>query len=118
MQPEINDLKFVLYGILEALAVEADTAQNDVKAFQNMDVGVSNAAKKDGVSIVQIQQVNVNLKLIPQVINALKLVDIIAKPERSTLTYSPQIEIDDHNLSKSKKKRLSPYNQAIADADK
>lgn len=82
----IADLKQLLFSILESAYQTPD-----ISATQQMGVNMSNAVKKDGVVIIQNQNVEVYAKVIPAVVKALKMCDAIQVPNVSEV-----IEIE-HN---------------------
>ncbi len=92
---ELSKLKDFMYDILE---IEDDDQQKDsIVANQGMGVQLSNAMKKDGVTIVQMQNV-VNKKVTTNVVKSLRLIDKLLDNSRSIeieqTTPAPQITLD------------------------
>jgi hypothetical protein len=74
----IADLKALLLEILES------TFQSgDVHATQQMGVNMSNAAKREGVVIIQNQNVEVFARIMPTMVKTLKLCDAMESSWRS-----------------------------------
>ena len=82
----IADLKQLLFSILESAYQTPD-----ISATQQMGVSMSNTVKKDGVVIIQNQNVEVYARIVPAVVKALKMCDAIQVPNVSEV-----IEIE-HN---------------------
>jgi hypothetical protein len=76
MGEPLNDLKALLFTILENAYVAPD-----VNAVQQMGVNLSNAVKREGVVIVQNQNVEVYARLIPPLVQSLRLCDTIAQAQ-------------------------------------
>jgi hypothetical protein len=76
MNAELNDLKALLFTILEGAYVAPD-----VNAVQQMGVNMSNSVKREGVVIIQNQNVEVFARLIPQLVQALRLCDTMAQAQ-------------------------------------
>ena len=74
----IADLKALLLEILES------AFQNgDVHATQQMGVNMSNAVKREGVVIIQNQNVEVLARIMPSMVKTLKLCDAMESSWRS-----------------------------------
>lgn len=69
MQPQ-NEMKAILLEILE-MAFQTP----DINASQQLGVQLSNAVKRDGVVIIQNQNVEVYAKIMPSMVKALRLCD-------------------------------------------
>lgn len=67
----VRDLKPIIYEIIKAATCSNDNA---ISATQNLGVNISNSMKKDGVNIIQLQNVN-GESIIPRLIDALQLID-------------------------------------------
>lgn len=76
MQP-IADLKMLLLEILESVF-----HSGEVHATQQMGVNVSSAMKREGMVIIQNQNVEVYARIMPSMIKALKLCDAMASSGR------------------------------------
>jgi hypothetical protein len=70
--------------------MESAFQSGDVKAVQQMGVSLSTAVKREGVTIIQNQHVEVMARLMPLMIKALKVCDDLDVPTRSSA--SVQIE--------------------------
>ena len=68
----VADLKDTLLTMLES-AFQG----NDVTVNQQLGVNISNAVKKDGVVIIQNQNVEVYSRIIPSMTKALRLCDVL-----------------------------------------
>lgn len=84
MQP-IADLKMLLLDILESVC-----QAGEVHATQQMGVSISSAMKRDGVVIVQNQNVEVYARIMPSMVKALKLCDAMASSRRHPM----EVEVD------------------------
>ena len=83
----IAELKMLLLEILES------AFQNgDVHATQQMGVNMSNAVKREGVVIIQNQNVEVLARIMPSMVKTLKLCDAMESSWRSqgAITIEPQ----------------------------
>lgn len=69
----MNDLK-PLRDILYDILVSGDDSGDQITATQKMAVALSNAVRKDGVNVIQLQNV-VNQKVIQKVTEALRFLD-------------------------------------------
>lgn len=67
-----NDIKAVLLEIMEEMFQPAD-----VTATQQMGVQLSNAVKREGVVIIQNQNVEVYARIMPSMVKALRLCDAL-----------------------------------------
>jgi hypothetical protein len=83
MMQTVADLKMLLLEILESAS-----QGGDVHATQQMGVNVSSAMKREGMVIIQNQNVEVYARIMPSMVKALKLCDAIESRARS------QIEIN------------------------
>ena len=70
MPAAANEMKAILLEILEMAFQPAD-----VTATQQMGVNMSNAVKRDGVVIIQNQNVEVYARIMPAMVRALRLCD-------------------------------------------
>ena len=70
MNQELANLKQLIY---ETLTVE-ETEKQDISAVQTMGVQLTNAVKKDGVTIVQLQNV-MNKQVTFNLVKALQIID-------------------------------------------
>jgi hypothetical protein len=87
MMQMIAELKMLLLEILES------AFQNgDVHATQQMGVNMSNAVKREGVVIIQNQNVEVLARIMPSMVKTLKLCDVMESSWRSqgAITIDPQ----------------------------
>ena len=85
----IADLKQLLFSILESAYQTPD-----ISATQQMGVNMSNAVKKDGVVIIQNQNVEVYAKVIPAVVKALKMCDLVQQEKTHMISYQPESVIE------------------------
>ena len=95
MHDKIHDLKSALYELIEEVAAGAtkENANNaDVQLQQNMGVNLSNAIKRDGVNIIQIQSMQIN-RIIPKIIDCLKIIDDVDY-KKETIEYKPMQQIE------------------------
>lgn len=69
------EMRELLLGILEAAF-----NQGDVTATQQMGVSMSNSVKKDGVVIIQNQNVEVYARIMPSMVKAIRLCDSMTIP--------------------------------------
>jgi hypothetical protein len=83
MQP-IVELKALILDMLEG-AFQA----NDVNATQQMGVNMSNAVKREGVVIIQNQNVEVYARIMPSMVKMLKLCDALEVSWRSQVEVVP-----------------------------
>ena len=96
----ITELKSLLLGILES-AVQ--TSSGDVTATQQMGINMSNAVKREGVMIIQNQNVEVLTRIMPSLVKTLKLCDVIEadwrnqtiEPRQEQLQLSPPADEED-----------------------
>ena len=72
----IDELKALLFSILELAYKEPD-----VNITQQLGVQMSNAVKKDGVVIIQNQNVEIYARIVPQLIKAIKMCDSMQVPQ-------------------------------------
>lgn len=72
---KLTKLKELMYNIITC---EPDTTDPNISAKQGMGVNISNAIKKDGVNIIQMQNVT-NHKVTTIAINSLRLIDEIVQ---------------------------------------
>jgi len=70
MPAAANEMKAILLEILEMAFQPAD-----ITATQQMGVNMSNAVKRDGVVIIQNQNVEVYARIMPSMVKALRLCD-------------------------------------------
>lgn len=78
----IAELKTLLLEILES------AFQNrDVHAIQQMGVNISNAVKREGVVIIQNQNVEVYARIMPLMVKTLKLCDAMESSWRSQAAF-------------------------------
>jgi len=87
---KMHDLKLQLYELIEEVAA-GETGNNtndaDITMQQNMGISLTKAIKKDGVNIIQIQSTHIN-KVIPKIINCLKIIDDIDH-KNEMIEYKP-----------------------------
>lgn len=83
----ISELKMLLLEILESAF-----QSGDVHATQQMGVNMSNAVKREGVVIIQNQNVEVLARIMPSMVKTLKLCDAMESSWRSQveITLDPQ----------------------------
>ena len=87
-----NEMKALLLGMLETAFQPAD-----IQATQQMGVNMSNAAKRDGVVIIQNQSVEVYSRIMPSMVKALKLCDSfepVAAIAHQPLQIAPPVDED------------------------
>lgn len=72
-----SDLKLVLLQILEDIFQD----NSNIQATQQMGINLSNAVKKDGIVIIQNQNVEIFSKMMPLMVKALKICDLIDTPK-------------------------------------
>jgi hypothetical protein len=87
MMQMLAELKMLLLEVLES------AFQNgDVHATQQMGVNMSNAVKREGVVIIQNQNVEVLARIMPSMVKTLKLCDAMESSWRSqdAITIAPQ----------------------------
>jgi fumarylacetoacetate (FAA) hydrolase family protein len=70
------EMRELLLGILEAAF-----SPGDVTATQQMGVQMTNSVKKDGVVIIQNQNVEVYARIMPSMVKAIRLCDSIIEPK-------------------------------------
>lgn len=80
MMQTLTDLKMLLLEIMES-AFQG----GDVHATQQMGVNVSSAMKREGMVIIQNQNVEVYARIMPSMVKALKLCDAIESGSRSAM---------------------------------
>jgi hypothetical protein len=80
----ISELKQLLFSILESAYQTPD-----VSATQQMGVNMSNAVKKEGVVIIQNQNVEVYARIVPAVVKAIKMCDNI--PDIIQIEHTPMV---------------------------
>jgi hypothetical protein len=85
MMQTVTDLKMLLLEILES-AFQG----GDVHATQQMGVNVSNAMKREGMVIIQNQNVEVYARIMPSMVRALKLCDAMESRWRNQV----EIKVD------------------------
>jgi len=85
MMQAISDLKLLLLDILESAFQGAD-----VQATQQMGVSVSNAMKREGMVIIQNQNVEVYARIMPSIVKALRMCDSLESSRRDPI----EIQID------------------------
>jgi hypothetical protein len=85
----ISDLKLLLLQIIE----DSFQQEPNIQATQQMGINMSNAVKKDGVVIIQNQNVEIYSKIIPSLVKALKMCDALQEINRS-IVYKEPIEIE------------------------
>jgi len=83
----ISDLKLLLLEILESAFQGAD-----VQATQQMGVSVSNAMKREGMVIIQNQNVEVYARIMPSIVKALRMCDAMESSwrDRIEIMIDPQ----------------------------
>jgi len=96
MQPQ-NEMKAILLEILE-MAFQAP----DINATQQLGVQLSNAVKRDGVVIIQNQNVEVYAKIMPSMVKALRLCDSFEPPVAITYEPSKLPEVSDKDENENK----------------
>jgi len=85
----ITDLKQLLFSILES-AYKAP----DITATQQMGVQMSNSVKEKGVVIIQTQNVEVYARIVPAVVKAIKMCDMIQQEQTHLVSYQPESVVD------------------------
>jgi hypothetical protein len=86
MNKTIQDLKVVLFSIMEDAFLPSD-----INATQQMGIQLSNAVKREGVLIIQNQNVEVYARIIPRVVKAIRLCDDISLANHYE---KPMVEIE------------------------
>ncbi len=84
MQP-IADLKMLLLDILESVF-----QGGEVQATQQMGINVSSAMKREGMVIIQNQNVEVYARIMPSMVKALKLCDAMASSWHNQMEMNPR----------------------------
>lgn len=96
MNSSLMELKSILFSILEE-----SFKQSDVTATQQMGVNLSNSIRKDGVVIIQNQNVEVYARIVPNIVKSIKLCDLINEnrvliPEKTeTIDITEVVDNDD-----------------------
>jgi hypothetical protein len=88
-----SDLKLVLLQILEDIFQD----NTNIQATQQMGVQLSNAVKREGVVIIQNQNVEIFSKMMPLMVKALKICDNLERPAivlEEVKKLPPPIDID------------------------
>jgi len=87
MMQTVTDLKLLLLEMMES-AFQG----GDVHATQQMGVNVTNAMKREGVVIIQNQNLEVYARIMPSMVRALKLCDAMESSWRNQveITIDPQ----------------------------
>jgi hypothetical protein len=85
----ITDLKQLLFSILES-AYQV----SDITATQQMGVQMSNSVKEKGVVIIQNQNVEVYARIVPAVVKAIKICDMIQQKQPPLVSYQPGPIVD------------------------
>ncbi len=88
---KLTDLKATLMDVIES-AFTTQPATPDVNATQQMGVNLTNAVKREGVTIIQNQNVEVMARVIPSIIRAIKICDAVETAVRHVLD-APVIEV-------------------------
>ena len=86
IEENLARLKETMY---EIITTDNNPSQGsgEVKATQNMGLALSNSVKKDGVNIIQVQQVD-NRQIINKTIEALRVIDDLQKAfSEQDMTY-------------------------------
>lgn len=94
MNEETTDLvalKNLLYDTLAA--DDEESTSTDITASQNLGVSLTNAIKKDGVQIFQLQSV-VSKKVTNNIVKSLKIVDKLQDQERLPVSTSKELTMD------------------------
>lgn len=82
------DLKLVLLQILEDIFQDTTT---NIQATQQMGVNLSNAVKREGVVIIQNQNVEIFSKMMPLMVKALKICDLIESHKINQIIEVPKV---------------------------
>lgn len=98
----VTDLKMLLLEIMES-AFQG----GDVHATQQMGVNVSSAMKREGMVIIQNQNVEVYARIMPTMVQALRLCDALESNWRNQI----EVRVD------AQPRQLAPPAEADADAD-
>jgi hypothetical protein len=80
MMQTVSDLKILLLEILESAFQDGS-----VQATQQMGVSVSNAMKREGMVIIQNQNVEVVARIMPSLVRAIKLCDAMESNRRDPI---------------------------------
>jgi hypothetical protein len=73
----ITDIKTELFSALEA----AYQSSGEITATQQLGVSVSNAMKREGIVVIQNQNVEVLSRMVPHIVRALKSCDKLELPQ-------------------------------------
>jgi len=76
MDANLAELKEVLFDILGGMYVSPD-----VQAVQQMGVNLTNSVKREGVVIIQNQNVEVYARMVPALVKCIRLCDLISQSE-------------------------------------
>lgn len=98
-------MKMLLLGMLETAFQPAD-----IQATQQMGVNMSNAVKRDGVVIIQNQNVEVYSRIMPSMVKALRLCDSFEAIEITPPCQPLQIEAQPQDNEKDQ----DPINECCA----
>lgn len=114
----MNQIKALLLEILES----AFQGNGDITATQQMGVNMSNAVKRDGVVIIQNQNVEIYKHIVPPIVKAIKLCDAIepiieirnertveTDPIKSVCEYFFENNISWQNMQDTMKERYLEY---------
>lgn len=88
----VSNLKPVLYELLTNACMQDSGASGEIT--QNLGVSLTNAVKREGVNIIQIQNVKLD-SIVPQIVVALKMVDQLVQREAITVK---QIEMKEEEV--------------------
>ena len=74
---KLQELREILYSLLLATHEDGDDPVQDVRAYQNMGINMTKAVQRDGVNIIQLQNVKAVGKITHHTVQALKEVDAL-----------------------------------------
>jgi len=95
MNSELVELKELMYDTL-TLEESNATDEKSIAAHQNMGVQLTNAVKKEGVTIVQMQNV-INKQVTINLVKALKLIDKLQDNSNTIeISSGKALQIDDN----------------------
>jgi hypothetical protein len=90
MTKSLMDLKTVLYDMLTTLT-KNDTEGDPVAITQQLGIQMSKAVQRDGVNVIQLQNVHLS-RIVPHLIDGMKLIDSIALGTPQEVIELKQIE--------------------------
>lgn len=83
----ISDLKMLLLQIIE----DSFQQEPNIQATQQMGVNISNAVKKDGVVIIQNQNLEIYARIMPLMVKALRTCDILEAQQKTIVIEKKEL---------------------------